>query len=89
LETLRKLLAATSTVVSRKSMLNADLLQEPATNSLDAKELLLLDSAELPSSRDQTPDASSQEPPRENVTEVVFANKLKSLWRERYICSGE
>jgi len=57
------------------------LLQETATNSLDAKELPLHDSAELPSSSDQTPDASSLEPPRANVTEAVFANKRKSLWR--------
>jgi len=53
--------------------------QETATNSLDARELLPLDSVEMPSSNDQTPDASSLEPPRENVTEVESAFKLKSF----------
>jgi len=55
--------------------------QETATNSLDARELPPLDSVEMPSSNDQTPDASSQEPPREDVTEVESAFKLKSFER--------
>jgi hypothetical protein len=70
--------AATPTVISSESIKNAVMPQEIATNSQDAKELPLLDSVDQQFSRDQTPDASSQEPPRENVTEAVSANKRKS-----------
>jgi len=74
-------LAATPTVNSSELTPNVAQLQETATNSLDAKELLLLELVAKPISKDQTPDASSLEPPRANVTEAEFANKRKSLWR--------
>jgi len=70
--------AVTPNVNSRESIKNVVLPQELATDSLDAKELPLQDSVDLPHSSDQTPDASSLEPPRVNVTEAVPANKRKS-----------
>jgi hypothetical protein len=81
LETLQELHAAILTVNTRESTKNVVLPQELATNSPDAEEQSP-DSVDLLLSRDPTPDASSQEPPKENVTEVEFANKQKahSFW---------
>jgi len=79
LETLQDLHAATLTVNSRELIKNVVLPQEIATNSPDAEEHPPPDSVDLPHSRDPTQDASSQEPPKENVTEVEFANKQKYI----------
>jgi len=76
-ETLAELHAVTEHANSRESIKNAVPPQELATNSLDAREVPLLDSADLLHSSDQMPDASSLEPPRVNVTEAVPANKRR------------
>jgi len=74
-------LVVTPDVNSRESTLNADLPQETATNSDDAKELPPIDSADQLNSRDLMLDAYSLEPLKENVTEVVSANKQKTITR--------
>jgi len=83
LETSVVLHVATPTVNSRELTKNADLPQELATNSPDAEEPPPPDSADLPLSSDQTPDALFLEPPRENVTEAEFVHE-NLLFKQKF-----
>jgi len=76
LEALEELHAVTPTVHTRELTKNAVLPQVHATNSPDADNPPLNKDSAVPlNSRDLTPDALSQEPPRANATEAEFANK--------------
>jgi len=79
LEASEELHAVTQLVHSRELTKNAEPPLVNATNSQDAEEPQLHDSVDQLLSRDQMPDALSQEPPRVNVTELEFANKQRSF----------